>query len=161
MSHAAQPRRAAPQPPALRLFCGYCAFAVQDTGARSSRVCPRCSMGLLLAAAADVAPRPGDAFLAVDELLRIRAVSRSAERLLSSRERALVGRQVGEILTSAATEPAGGITLAAVIVGAMRDESVRASAAVRPRDAYGIRFCASIAACRPGPAALLVLDPSL
>jgi hypothetical protein len=68
---------------------------------------------------------------------------------------------VGEILTSAGTAPAGGTTLSAVIVGAMRDETVRASAAVRPREAYGIRFCAGIAACRPGPAALLVLDPSL
>jgi hypothetical protein len=118
-------------------------------------------MGLLLVAAADIAPRPGDAFLAVDDLLRIRAVSRTAERLLNTRERALVGRQVGEVLSAAGTAPAGATTLAAVILGAMRDETVRASAAVRPRDAYGIRFCAGIAACRPGPAALLVLDASL
>ncbi len=161
MSPVPRPRPAASPPLALDSFCGYCAFRVQDAGARSSRVCPRCSMGLLLTAPADVAPRPGDAFLAVDDLLRIRAVSRAAERLLDVRERALVGRQVGEILTSAPTAPAGGATLSAVIVGAMRDETVRASAAVRPRDAYGIRFCAAIAACRPGPAALLVLDASL
>ena len=159
---ALRPQRGdAREPLDVSTFCGYCAHPVEDAGSVTSRVCPRCSMGLLLGAPADVAPRPGDAFLVVDELLRIRAVSRAAERLLSSRERALVGRQVCEVLTSAEVAPAGGVTLPALIACAMRDETSRARAAIRPRDVYGIRFGACIAACRPGPAALLRLDALL
>jgi len=145
----------------IRTFCGYCAHSVEHAASRTSRVCPRCSMGLLLAAPADVAPRPGAAFVVVDEVLRIRAVSRAAERLLGSRETALVGHPVGDVLTSAETAPADGATIPALIARAMRDETSCASAAVRPRDAYGVRFGARIAGCRPGPAAMLVLEESL
>ena len=157
-----EPQREDARPPAavVRTFCGYCGHPVEDPGSRRSRVCPSCSMGLLLSAPADVAPRRGDAFLVVDELLRIRAVSRAVERLLGSPETALVGRQVGEVLTSAEIVPAG-VTLSALIAHAMRDETRRASAAVRPRDSYGIRFSARIVACRPGPAALLRFEASL
>ena len=154
-------RQRAFEPLVDRIFCGYCAHPVEDPGSRRSRVCPRCSLGLLLAAPADAAPRPGDAFLVVDELLRIRAVSRAAERLLRSRERILVGREVGDLLTSAEIAATGGVTLTAVIACAVRDDTVRASAAVRPRDTYGVRYRARIAGCRPGPAALVQLDASL
>src|SRR3712207_6311502 len=116
----------------VRTFCGYCGHPVEDDRARGSRVCPRCSLGLLITAPADVAPQPDDAFLVVDELVRIRAVSRTAERLLRSSEQALVGRQVGEVLTSAEVAPTTGVTLSALIAHAVRDETSRASAAVRP-----------------------------
>ena len=148
-------------PLGYRTFCGYCVQPVEDPSACSSRVCPRCNMGLLLSAPVDGAPSPGDALLVVDELLRIRAVSRAGERLLRSPETALVERHVGEVLTSAEIAIAHGGTVTALIASAMRDETARASAAVRPRGVYGIRFCARIVGCRPGPAALLRLEASL
>ena len=158
----AQPQlRGGGTPPVLRTFCGYCVHPVEDPSSRGSRVCPRCSMGLLLSAPADGAPRPGDAVLVVDDLLRIRAVSRAAERLLRSPETALVGRHVGEVLTSAEVAISDGVTVSALIASAMRDEASRPSAAVRPRGAFGIRFHARIVACRPAPAALLRLEASL
>lgn len=146
------------------VFCGYCGEPPAPAAARAARVCERCQMGLLLCAAADAAPNAGEAFLVVDELLTIRAVSRDAERLLHQPETSLVSRQVGEVLAPAGVAPAAGSRLTALLASAARDgalvqEPIRA--AVRPSDAYGVRFGIRIVGCRPGPAALLVFEEAL
>lgn len=149
----AEPR---PPDPAQVVFCGYCGARPADGGTELSRVCGECHLGLLLRAPADLVPGPSDGFLVVDDLLRVRAVSKRAERLLAISETAAVDRQLGELLLPAGTSAGGAGSLrAAIVQGMLGGASLRM--VVRPRDVHGVRYGARVGACQPGPAALIVL----
>ncbi len=146
-------------------FCGYCGKeapgrAPESTG---SRVCEHCRMGLLLSAEAGIAPTPTDAFLVVDEVLAVRALSARAERLLDVPETAAVNRQVSALLVPADTSPQARASLPALIaqarVGGPAAGELQVS--VRPPDVFGVRYLARIGPCRPGPATLVVLAEEL
>ena len=138
-------------------FCGYCAArgSTRD-GGEGSRVCGECSMGLLLEAAAEVAPAAADPFVVVDGTMAVRAVSRSAERLLGISETTAVDRHVGDLLESVDDEPGRARGLGSAIAAATASDTV-GELAVRPRAAFGVRWWARIAPCVPGPSALVVL----
>jgi PAS domain-containing protein len=120
-------------------------------------------MGLFLRAPSHSAPAEHETFLVVDDLLRIRAVSRGAERLLGMHETQLIDSHVGEVLVPAEATPEGSARLAVLVArvasGAERGDRAH-PIAVRPRDTYGVRYAARIGPCSPDSAALIVLgDP--
>jgi PAS domain-containing protein len=141
-----------------RLFCGRCGRS-PETGepARPTRVCPRCGMGLMLSAAADVAPTREDPFLVIDGALTIRAVSERAEELLGLTETEAVNEHVLNYLTPAEAEGAGPANLVALLARAATGETTSHDVVVRPRDEFGVRLWARVGACGPPTAALLVL----
>ena len=65
-------------------FCSSC--GTPPTPGSDSRVCGACQLGLMLTAAADVAPGPGSAFVVIDSSLSVCAVSAAAEKLLATNE---------------------------------------------------------------------------
>lgn len=140
------------------LFCGHCGRPPTTSVGPTTRVCSHCSLGLLVSAAADVAPGPDDAFLLVDSSLAVCAVSRGAETLLGMAETAAVDRHVTELLLPADVEIAGTESLVTRIVRAARGDDVGPCVVLRPARDFGIRFVAKIAPCGPPRAALLVLD---
>jgi PAS domain S-box-containing protein len=139
-------------------FCGYCAARGQtaDAETEASRVCPECSMGLLLETAEAAAPTATDPFVVVDRGLAVRAVSRSAERLLGISETTAIDRHVADLLEPADEDLDRSRGLHAAI-GAATGSATVGELAVRPRGSFGVRWWARIAPCAPGPAALVVL----
>jgi hypothetical protein len=139
-------------------FCGHCAAPAPGdrAPAPSARVCRDCGLGLLLETRADVAPSDRDAFLVTDGSLRVQAMSRHAQTLLTVSEEEAVNRPVSELLVSADAE-AGANRLAAAIVEAASGTGEPLVAFVRPWNTFGVRLRAQIAACGPPRAALLVL----
>ena len=148
-------------------FCGYCGAPASPGAWESgkSRVCEHCRMGLLLSAEARLAPTPADAFLVVDEVLAVRALSARAEKLLDLPETAAVNRQVSELLVPADTSPQAPASLPAVLaqarLGGPPDGGEALQVSVRPPDVFGVRYLARIGPCRPGPATLVVLTEDL
>ena len=147
-------------------FCGYCGVHASPDALESgkSRVCEHCRMGLLLSAEGGLAPTPGDAFLVVDEVLAVRALSARAEKLLDVPETAAVNRQVTELLAPADTSPQARASLPALLAqarlgGPAAGDQLQVS--VRPPDVFGVRYLARIGPCRPGPATLVVLTEDL
>jgi hypothetical protein len=138
-------------------FCGHCGHPPQTEAPPATRVCSRCSLGLLVSAAADVAPGPADAFVLVDSSLSVCAVSREAEALLQAAETHVVDRHVTELLVPADVEVAGTGSLVTRIVQAARGEGADAGLVIRPAREFGIRFRAKVAPCGPPRAALVVL----
>lgn len=137
------------------IFCGYCGARPSEGGGEVSRVCAQCHLGLLLRADDDLAPGVDEAFVVVDDVLALRAVSRRAERLLAISETAAVDRQLGELLV-----PADALADDAALRAAMLHALAGAapfSMTVRPRATYGVRYAARVGPCAPGPAALVVL----
>jgi hypothetical protein len=162
VDHLEQPSRPhlepAPAPPVL--FCGYCGEGAPDERGEISRVCARCSLGLLLRAPGELRPERADAFLVVDDLLRIRALSRRAERVLAVSETAAVDRQLHELLVAADVSAADSDALRAAVIDGLygRSDGGRPMRiAVRPPGHHGVRFAARVGPCQPGPAALIVL----
>ncbi len=139
------------------LFCGHCGHPPQTEAPPATRICSRCSLGLLVSAAADVAPGPADPFVLVNSSLSVCAVSREAEALLGTAETEAVDRHVTDLLVPADVEVAGTASLVARIVGAARGEAADARVVVRPAAEFGIRFRAKVAPCGPPRAALVVL----
>jgi hypothetical protein len=140
-------------------FCSHCgARPGADVTPGSSRVCPYCSLGLILQAPADVAPDPGDAFLVLDQSLSVGAVSRAAERLLGAAEPDVVNRHVTSLLVPADAEESSSESLAAAVVWAARGDGGTRRVRVRPANTFGIRLTARISPCGPPRAALLVLE---
>src|SRR3954464_7189138 len=108
------PDPAAPTP--LVSFCGHCGQAPPTPMAARSRVCALCGLGVVVTAAADLAPREGEAFLIVDQQLKLCALSRGAERLLGVDEPEAVHRLVSDFLEPADAEAGHGDELLRGIV---------------------------------------------
>jgi hypothetical protein len=153
-------RHEQPDPRADVAFWGYCGRRRGVGAPAASRVCDACQMGLILRASRGCAPTEGDAFLVVDDLLRVRAVSEEAERLLGARETDLVDSHLGGVLVSAEAAPAGGAPLGALVARA-GSSGPPVTVAVRPSGVYGVRYAARIGPCWPMPAALILLDDRL
>jgi hypothetical protein len=119
-------------------------------------VCRKCGLGLLLRTSASAAPTPADAFLIVDRSLSVQAVSARAEHKLGVNEGQVVNRHVTELLIPGDAE-APGPGLAAAIVRAAGGDEAATEVVVRPGSTFGVRLRATVAACGPPPAALLVL----
>jgi hypothetical protein len=141
-------------------FCGHCA-APSPSGiapAPNARVCRECELGLLLETRSDLAPSPGDAFLVVDAALLVQAMSEDAERLLGVSEPLAVNRPVADLLVPADAEVGDRSGFAATIIAAVAGDAEPMRRFVRPRNMFGVRVRAEIAACGPPRAALVVLE---
>ncbi len=141
-------------------FCGHCGTRPSAPGAPPSnaRVCASCGLGLLLEASARVAPEAGGAFLVLDRSLSVCAVSRGAEKLLSTTETDAINHHVTELLVSADSEERGDANLAAAVSAATRGDDEARSVFVRPANLFGVRMRARIVSCGPPQAALLAFD---
>jgi hypothetical protein len=141
-------------------FCGHCAAPSPggEPPAPFARVCSTCGLGLLIETRADVIPGRQDAFLVIDAALSVQAMSRRAVALLGVDEARAVNRPVAELLVLADAEAGGSAGFAAAIVAAVGGGDVPSHAFVRPRNTFGVRMRARIAACGPPRAALLVLE---
>jgi hypothetical protein len=151
-----QPEPAVPQV----LFCSHCGEAPPTPMAARSRVCALCGLGVIIGAAEDVAPRPGESFLIVDRMLKLCALSKGAERLLGVEEPVAVHRHVSEFLEPADAETQERDALVAGIVavaGGAAGASGSGLMVVRPAGEYGVRYAARIAGCGPPQGALIVL----
>ena len=115
-------------------------------------------MGVLLAASADAAPQTADPFLVIDGALTICAMSKHAERLFGISESEAINRHVGDLIVPADVETSVGGTLAARIASAARGEDTTSSLFVRPVNTFGVRYAATVSACGPPAAALVVLS---
>lgn len=140
-------------------FCGHCA-APSPGGAPppSARVCSSCGLGLLLEAREDVVPTSRDAFLVVDSMLLIQAMSREAQTLLGVHEELAINRPVAELLVPADAESQRAGLAEAIAYAADGHEAEPTRAFVRPWNTFGVRMRARIATCGPPRAALIVLE---
>ena len=138
----------------LRPFCGHCGH---EPAARieTPRVCARCEMGLVLEAAADVAPDPGDAFLVIDASLLVGAASRRAEEVLGLEEQQAVGRPIADLLVPGVPGESLEKPVARAATGSPGPHEVNVLDARMP----SARYRARIGACGPPTAALVVLLP--
>lgn len=142
-------------PAASVAFCGHCGSHPHVE--MDSRVCPDCGLGLILEAAADVAPAAGDAFLVFDSYLAVCAASAEAEKLLSASEMELVNRHLSDVLMSADVEAQSTSKLATAILWATRGDHAARRVFVRPAGTFGVRLAAEVTSCGPSSAALVVL----
>jgi PAS domain-containing protein len=140
-------------------FCGHCATVTPngDPPPPTARVCPACSLGLLLETRSDIVPSSKDAFLVVDSALLIQAVSRRAETLLEVTESTTVNQPLVQLLVPADAEAAGPSRLAMAVTAAMHSDDP-VDTFVRPWNTFGVRMRATVAPCGPPRAALVVLD---
>jgi PAS domain-containing protein len=146
------------QPTPLVSFCGHCGQAPPTAEAARSRVCARCGLGVVITAAADLAPREGESFVIVDQQLKVCAVSRQAERVLGVDEPDAVHRHVSDFLEPADAEAGQGDELLQGIVGtAAMGFMPPTSIVVRPTGEYGVRYAARVGSCGPPEGALIVL----
>lgn len=144
-----------------RAFCGHCGREPDPSQppVGATRVCHHCDLGLVLEAAADLAPSPEEPFLVVDNRMAICALSAEAERLLGVDETTAVNRHLGEFLLPADANASGGESLIEFVLSAAAGnggpvERVR----VRPLGVFGVRFTARIGRCGPAPSAIVVLE---
>jgi hypothetical protein len=137
-------------------FCSHC--GARPTADTDSRVCEDCGFGLLLKAGGDAAPPVGGAFMVLDSSLSICALSRAAESLLSMHETEAVHRHVTELVVPADAEAQGGDNLAVAVMWAARGDEGTQAVTLRPTNTFGIRLKATIGACGPARAALVVFD---
>jgi DNA-directed RNA polymerase subunit RPC12/RpoP len=141
------------------LFCGHCGERFDDDENEPvARVCPSCSLGVLLHTREDLAPRPHDAFLIVDSSLSVQAMSERAETALGISESYAVNRHITELLIPGDSEASAAGSLAVAITHAAAGDDLGTRIAVRPSNTFGVRMLARIAACGPPRAALLVLS---
>jgi hypothetical protein len=141
-------------------FCTHCASladAPQGNAERPhrGRVCPECSLGVILSCSRATLETDGAAFLVVTADLRISAASESAERFFRIPD-GLYGRPLLSIMTS----PNGIGELARHVVraasGAKRPVTIEVEAASSRLPEGMIR--ARIGGCGNPPAALVVID---
>ena len=146
------------EPTPLVSFCGHCGQAPPSPLAARSRVCALCGLGVVITAAADLAPREGESFVIVDRQLKLCALSRGAERLLGVDEPAAVHRLVSDFLEPADAEAGDGDELLKGIVSsAAMGFAPATSIVVRPSGEYGVRYAARVGSCGPPEGALIVL----
>lgn len=150
----------APESVETLTFCSHCGTRPKwaTISEAPSRVCESCGLGLLLEAAADVAPREGDAFMVLDSALSICAMSSRAEELLGTREIDSVNRHITELLLPADAEAQARENLAVAVTWAARGDDSGCTVTVRPANTFGVRLRARISSCGPPQAALVVFD---
>ncbi len=143
-------------------FCGHCAAAppASETQPPSTRVCSGCGLGLVLRTPAQCAPGERDAFLVVDALLSVQAVSRQAENLLRIREDVAINRPMTELLVPAEVDGHRPGSVAATLARAAGGDDRRHSVYLRPVNTFGVRLRARVSTCGPPRAALVVLEDS-
>jgi hypothetical protein len=140
-------------------FCGHCGAEPKRSQMISpTRVCADCGLGLLLHCAADLAPRPGDAFLILDATLSVCGVSAAAEDLLVTTETDAIHHPITKLLVPADAEASAGANLASAISWAARGDGDVYRTVVRPANTFGVRMTARIGPCGPPQAALLVFE---
>lgn len=139
------------------LFCSACGRPPLDHAPRA-RVCEQCHMGVVLSAAADLAPAAGEPFLIVDRTLAVCAVSSDAERLLAVDEPDAVNRILTEFLVPADAEPSAQHNLLAQAASAAGGLDGTARVIVRPAGEFGVFLEARIGPCGPPAGALVVLS---
>jgi PAS domain-containing protein len=146
------------EPTPVVSFCGHCGEAPPTPMAARSRVCALCGLGVVITAAADLAPRSGEAFVIVDRQLKLCALSRGAERVLGVDEPDAVHRHVGDFLEPADAEAGSGDELLqGIIASAAMGFAPPRSVVVRPSGEYGVRYAARVGSCGPPEGALIVL----
>jgi hypothetical protein len=136
-------------------FCGFCAH-VPPAADIGSRICTACGLGVVLEAAADIAPAPGEPFLVVDRTLSICALSESGAERLGVDEQDAVNRPLLELLEPADMAAVGPSALTGALLAA-GDGVLRV--VVRPAGTFGVRLRARIGPCGSPPATLVVLEP--
>jgi hypothetical protein len=153
----ALPGRGERQPEVL--FCRHCG-AVPDRPAPqlASRVCDRCSLGMVVAAPADAVPAPDAPFLLVDSSLMVCSVSRMAEPVLGVGATDAVDRPLTDLLVPADCEASGPESLINLVVHAARGEGDVQPVVLRPTSEFGIRFWAKVGPCGPPRAAVVTLS---
>lgn len=130
-------------PVTMSWFCGHCGAAparVDGGGSGGPRVCPSCSLGVLLRTRSDVAPAADGAFLVVDSSLSVQAVSARAELVLAVREVEAVNRHVSELLIAGDAKPATTVGLALAITRAAAGDERVESLRVRPGNVFAVRL---------------------
>lgn len=141
------------------MFCGHCGAPPEQGGTDvATRVCERCSLGLLISAPADAVPAADAPFLLVDSALSVCGVSRLAERALGLGETEAVNRHVTELLVPADCEGVGPESLVNLLLHAARGEGEVHKVVLRPTREFGIRFWAKIGPCGPPRAAVVTLS---
>lgn len=141
-------------------FCSHCGTRPKwaEISEAPSRVCESCGLGLLLEAAADAAPKEGDAFMVLDGSLSVCALSSGAEELLATSEIDAVNRHISELLLPADAEARANENLAVAVTWAARGDDSGRAVTVRPANTFGVRLRARISSCGPPQAALVVFD---
>jgi PAS domain-containing protein len=150
------PDAAAPSPEVR--FCGHCGAPPPTPMAARSRVCALCGLGVVIAAAQDLAPDPGGSFLIVDRQLKLCGLSRGAERLLGVDEPSAVHRHISDFLEPADAEAGAGDQLVQGIVATAGGFAPIQRLVLRPAGEYGVRYAARIGSCGPPEAALVVVE---
>ncbi|HEY6761133.1 MAG TPA: PAS domain-containing protein [Baekduia sp.] len=146
------------KPTPLVSFCGHCGQAPPTEMAARSRVCSLCGLGVVITAAADLAPRERESFVIVDRQLKLCALSRGAERLLGVDEPEAVHRLVSDFLEPADAEAGDGDELLkGIVASAAMGFAPATSIVVRPAGEYGVRYAARVGSCGPPEGALIVL----
>jgi hypothetical protein len=139
-------------------FCGHCGLQPEPVAdSQPSRVCGRCGLGLVLQAAADLAPRRDEPFLVIDTTLSVCAVSAAAEALLGVDETYAVNKHIADFLVPADANAPTAENLLALLVEVAGGSGEPRMTVVRPRQEFGVRFTARIGPCGSPHAALLVL----
>jgi hypothetical protein len=139
-------------------FCSYCGYPPMGRWrSLAHRVCMRCEMGMVLHALPGLAPRFYEPFVIVDPHLRLQAVSRRAEVLLTVDERAAADVALAEFLVCR-TDP-DQIDLAGLVERAVRGSRVATRVELRTIGDPAVEVVARLAGCGPPPAAVLILTP--
>jgi PAS domain-containing protein len=143
----------APSEPAVR-FCGNCAQAPPESEIES-RICTRCHMGVVLEAAAELAPKRGEAFMVVDAHLAVSVLSPAATKLLGISEDDALNRPLADLIAPA---DVAGNALSSIAATLMDDSLPMRELVVRPAGVYGVRFRARVGPVGTPRATLLVFE---
>jgi hypothetical protein len=146
------------EPTPIVQFCGHCGQPPRTASAARSRVCSLCGLGVIIAAAEDLAPRNGESFILVDRQLNLCGLSRGAERLLEVDEPSAVHRHICDFLEPADAEAGQGDDLLQEIISGASQFAAPRSMMVRPAGEYGVRYAARVGRCGPPEGALIVLS---
>lgn len=158
------------RPPSLRLIRGaldtsaWSAFGGRsgslpsgDPGSALAKAFGSYAVGPLPERVTDALPGKDDAFLVIDSMLRVQAVSETAARLLGVRGEDVLGSPVAKLLGPADAEARAPEDFLHLLRRASTDGNEPSSVFVRPRNAFGVRMVARIAPCGPSGGALVLL----